>query len=165
MGVNDSPTALNKLLENRARLFFMSSPELTFNLKSFTVPGLSLGAATQPTPFRDRPLPGTKMEYDKLRISFHVDEQLTTWKFIHDWMRGLASPKSFQEYVDRPNGMEQATLTVISSKNNPLYTFTFQDVWPSALSELSFAYTIDDAIAMTATADFYILRYDGKPAS
>lgn len=161
MGINDSPTALNKLLENRARLFFLSSPELTFNLKSFTLPGLSLGAANHPTPFRDRPLPGTKMEYDKLRISFHVDEELKTWNFVHNWMRGLASPKDFIEYVNRPNGMEQGVLTVISSKNNPLYKFTFHEVWPAALSELSFAYTIDDAISMTATADFYILRYDG----
>ena len=53
-------------------------PEVEFTCQTANIPGISLGGATQPTPLVDVPIPGDKINYDSLDITFIVDENLTT---------------------------------------------------------------------------------------
>ena len=48
-------------------------PEVEFTCQTANIPGISLGSATQPTPLIDVPLPGDKINYQSLDISFLVD--------------------------------------------------------------------------------------------
>ena len=50
--------------------------------------------ATQVTPLRDIPKPGTKLNYEDLTMTFIVDEDLANYQEIHGWLVGLGFPIS-----------------------------------------------------------------------
>lgn len=158
------PTALNKLIDNRATLQVAavdsSAAPLNFNVKAFDLPGIDLGAAVQPTPLTDRNLPGTKLKYESVRLTFHIDEDLKSWLAVHDWMRGLAPPDETAFYIERKLDKETGILTILSSHNNPTFRVKLYEMWPTFLSGLSFTFADPDATFMTAEARFSILRYD-----
>ena len=49
-------------------------PEVEFTCQTANIPGISLGSASQPTPLVDVAIPGDKLSYQSLDISFLVDE-------------------------------------------------------------------------------------------
>ena len=56
------------------------------------IPGLQLGNATQLTSLRDIPLPGTKLDFGDLILTFLVDEKFENYEEIYTWLRGLGFP-------------------------------------------------------------------------
>ena len=73
-------------------------PNVNFFCQAATLPGLTLGEATQPTPFRDIPTPGDTILFEELTIRFIVDEELNNWLELKDWIFGLGYPNSGEEY-------------------------------------------------------------------
>ena len=51
-------------------------PKVEYFCTAANIPGITLGTANQPTPLKDLPIPGDKLEYDNLSITFLVDEGL-----------------------------------------------------------------------------------------
>ena len=56
--------------------------------------------ASQPTPLKDVPIPGDKLDYDNLNITFLVDENLENYREIHGWLTGLGFPKDYVQFRD-----------------------------------------------------------------
>ena len=73
-------------------------PNVNFFCQSARLPGLTLGEATQPNPFRDIPTPGDKILFEELTIRFVVDEELENWLEMKEWIFGLGYPNSTDEY-------------------------------------------------------------------
>ena len=46
----------------------------------------------------DYPVPGDKINYHSLDISFLVDENLNNYKELHDWISGLGFPSNHQQF-------------------------------------------------------------------
>ena len=49
---------------------------------------------------KDIPVPGDKLTYADLTLSFFVDEDLENYIEVHNWLRGLGFPESIQEFID-----------------------------------------------------------------
>ena len=64
-------------------------PNVEFFIQSANIPGISLGETSMPTPLKDIPMPGDKVSYQTLDVSFLVDENLNNYKELHDWLIGL----------------------------------------------------------------------------
>jgi len=154
------------------------------------IPGISLGTTLQQTPLADIPLPGDTLTFSDLEITFLVDENLENYREIHGWMYGIGFPKArtqFAELVsankDRfptsgkdsnatdagkvkygatPLGpiFSDATLNVLSSKNNTVIEVRFADVFPTSLSGLSFNQQADDVNYLSATVTFKYKIYE-----
>ena len=60
--------------------------------QSVNLPGGSLGQATFNTPTLDMYVAGTKTTYNPLTITFTIDEQIQSWKELHNWIISIASP-------------------------------------------------------------------------
>ena len=75
-------------------------PLVEFFVQSANIPGINLGSATQTNPLYDIPLPGDKITYSALDMSFLVDENLNNYKEIHDWIIGLGFPSNNQQFQD-----------------------------------------------------------------
>ena len=75
-------------------------PQVEFFCQSANIPGISLGSGTQPTSLVDVPIPGDKITYQDLSITFIVDENLNNYKEIHDWLLGLGFPNKHQQFKD-----------------------------------------------------------------
>ena len=163
-------------------------PEVEFTCQSANIPGIALGGATQPTPLVDVPIPGDKITYSALDLSFIVDENLNNYKEIHDWLLGLGFPNNHTQFADlQTTGSDrfpgstkdtatvgrqpraplaeggtysEATLTVLNSKNIAKTEIRFQNVYPTSLSSLSYDVRQTDIDYIQANVSFQYMNYD-----
>ena len=65
---------------------------------------------------------------------------------------------------NKPTGVQamygDATLTIMSAKNNPVMEVRFSDLYPVALSGLAFDQQLTDTTYLTATATFTYKLYE-----
>ena len=162
-------------------------PKVEFFTTAANLPGITMVDSIFPTPFKDIPVMGEKLTYENLEITFIVDEFLENYKELHNWMVGIAFPKSRKQFADfrstvskTPSATQgtsldigdtqpatpvrpmfgDATLTILSNKNNPLVEVRFRDVYPASLSGLDYNQNATDVEYLTATCDFKYTLYD-----
>lgn len=162
--ITRNPQNQNFLQPNKFTLNFSRLPNTQFFCQAISVPGLSMSEVPHNTPFVDLFVPGDKVIYDLLNVTFYVDEELTAWKEIHDWIRAMTFPTNYEEYrsldrLSRNNGIAQtktpqfsdASITIFSSSNTPYYRFNFHDVFPTTLS--TFMMSASDSAETMVTSD------------
>jgi len=163
-------------------------PLVEFFVQSANIPGINLGSATQTNPLYDIPLPGDKITYASLDMSFLVDENLNNYKEIHDWILGLGFPSNNQQFQDlqsagsdRFPGSSRSTaatgtstpqplneggiysdaiLTVLNSKNIAKTEIRFQNVYPTSLGGLNYDVRQTDVDYLNASVSFNYMNYD-----
>lgn len=165
-------------------------PKVEYFCTQVNLPGISISDNyTQPTPFRDIPLPGEKLRYEPLSVTFLVDENLENYQEIHGWLRGFGFPSDHKEFSNLLDSgkdrfptsntsilgdagrvkygspstggtFSDATLSVLSNKNNSVLEVRFSDVFPISLSSLSYNQQATDVDYLTATVTFDYKIYD-----
>jgi hypothetical protein len=149
---------------NKFQLNFTRVPYLQYFCQAVNLPGVSLGEIQRNTPFVDIYSPGEKAIYEILNVTFIVDENLKSWWEIHDWIRAMTFPTTFEEY----KGLNQlspladkefpqfsdAHLTILTSANNPNYRVKFIDCFPISLSSIMFSAMDGPDNIITADASF-----------
>lgn len=173
MPTNRNPQNPNFLHPNKFQLNFGRLPNIQYFCQTVTVPGISTGEAIYPTPFVDLYAPGEKAIYDLLTVTFLVDEDLQTWKELHDWIRAMTFPKEFEEYkkLNKLNKYtlstntkspqySDATLLLLTTANNPNIKFKFYELFPTSLSTFVMSSTDTPESVVTADATFRYSYYD-----
>jgi hypothetical protein len=173
-----TPSNPNFLQPNKFQLNFSRSPNLQFFAQSVSVPGISMSEALQVTPFVDLYSPGDKAIYDLLNVTFMVDETMSSWIEIHDWIRAMTFPKEFSEYRQLKNlakytsvknkqtpQYSDCAITVLSSANNPIVVFKYYDVFPTTLSTLILSSQQSPDEIVTADATFRYSYFDVEKVS
>ena len=194
MTINNSlsrqPTAQDYASPTQFKFSILKLPKVEYFCTSVNIPGITLGGnITQQTPFKDIPLPGDKLTYEPLRMSFLVDENLENFQEIHGWLIGLGFPRDYSEFQnlvsagnDRFPAKNQsvsteigkvkygtanvggtysdATLTILTSKNNPQLEVRFKNLFPTSLTGLDYNQQADDVQYLTATVNFEYEIYD-----
>lgn len=143
------------------------SPALNFFVTNVTIPGINLGFIEQPTPFKKVPVYGDHIEYDSLSVSFKVNEDLSNYIEVYDWLIALGFPESFEQFKslsDNPTftgaGLQSdASLMVMSSAMNPLIRVDFEDLFPTSLSALEFNSTDTAIDYIQCTAEFKFTKF------
>ena len=173
-----------------SKFSILKLPKVEYFCTQVNLPGITLGGSLeQKTPLKDIPIPGDKLTYDPLSMTFLVDENLENFQEIHGWLVGLGFPRDYSEFRnllstgdDRfptktqsvsteigkvkygsPNvgGIySDATLTILTSKNNPQLEVRFRDVYPTALTGLTYSQQATDVDYLTATVSFNYSIYD-----
>ena len=92
------PTKLDYASPTQFRFGIHQLPKVEFFVTAVTLPGISLGTIPFPTPLKDIPIAGSKLEYANLLITFIVDEYLENYITLHNWMAGLGFPKSHEQF-------------------------------------------------------------------
>mgnify|MGYP001339568954 FL=1 len=157
-------------------------PKVEFNTIQANVPGITLTELLQPTRLQQLKIPGNDLTFEDLTIVFTVDENLETYKQIHDWMAGLAQVDSDEKYraliadggdrmplstqtrstdAGRPTNatndgaiFADAKLTVMTSRNINVMEINYQDIYPKALSALEYNQNLTDVEYLTASCTF-----------
>ena len=75
-------------------------PKVSFFCNSARIPDISLGTTLQPSYLKNIDVPGDKLQYGDFSLRFLVDENLENYMKIHNWLTGLGSPESLQQYKD-----------------------------------------------------------------
>lgn len=125
---------------------------VSFSTKGLELPSISLGEAPVPTSKLDYSIPGEKLIFDKLNIRFLVDEDLTNYLELLNWFFEMRDPET-DAGKSLPDCISDCQLTILSNNKNPLFNFTFVDVYPILLDVLSFDYSTQ-AEPQECTAQF-----------
>ena len=160
------------------KLVLTKTPKVDFLCQSANIPSISMGTAIQPSYLKDIPVPGDKVLYDDLTVSFLVDEKMENYLAIHKWITGLGYPESRGQYdqlrkddnrTDRIVGddgdpryfeFSDATLQVLNSNYKPSVLINFKDAFPISLSTLEFDVTTRDYNFFTAQVTFKYTIYN-----
>ena len=163
------PENLNNLSPVSCRLAFNSLPNVVYRTTSVPLPGLQLGETEQASPLQSIPWPGTELIQEPLAVSFIVDEDLVNWKEIFDWMIGLGSPKSTEQYKNQADNtyrphfggyFSDATLIIYTNEGNKNLEVKFRDCFPNDLTAIDFDSGSPDITTMVATAMFKYTYYE-----
>jgi hypothetical protein len=171
--ITRNPTNPNPLHPNKFQLNFSRAPNIQYFCQTVSVPGVSTSEIPVQNPFVELYAPGEKPIYDVLNITFIVDEEMKAWREIHDWIRAMTFPYSYDEYKNMSNlntytqevqtGRPQysdATLTLLTSANNPVCNFKFYDLFPISISSFVVSSTDSPENIITADATFRYTLYD-----
>ena len=151
------------------------APAAAFFCNEANIPDMTLGIAEQPSYLRDIPVPGDKIQFGDLSIRFLVDEDLSNYMEIQNWIRGLGYPETLKEFDDlekqdylygaKPFDQRgdqiysDGTLQILSSNLVPKFNVKFRDLFPYSLSTMSFDATDTDIEYFTADATFKYTLY------
>jgi len=181
------PTKLDYASPTQFRFMLNQLPKVEFFTVGTNLPGITLSEAVQNTPFKDIPMPGNKLEYEDLSVTFIVDEYLENYTSLHEWLLAFGFPKNREQFStfrsttsNAPTdtrgsskdiadvgvstaikGMfSDATLTILSNKNNPIVEVRYEDIFPTSLSALDFNQNATDVEYLQATATFKYKLYE-----
>ena len=181
------PTKLDYASPTQFRFVIGQLPKVEFFTVGTNLPGITLSEAIQNTPFKDISMPGNKLEYEDLSVTFIVDEYLENYTSMHEWLTAFGFPKNREQFStfrsttsNAPTdtrgsskdigdvgvstamrGMfSDATLVVLSNKNNPIVQVNYSDIFPTSLSALDFNQNATDVEYLQATATFKYKLYE-----
>lgn len=143
-------------------------PHVSFFVQGANLPGLSTGTTTLPTPFRDLPLHGDKLDFDDLSIDVAMDENMQSFIEVRNWIVGLTKPQSFYQYANLLEGdglYSDATLIILNSSKNPNIEVTFKDIFPTNLGSVQFDTRATSVDVPVSTMTFKFGDYDIKLSS
>lgn len=143
INVNFSETNTKSLVDNmtfasptgfRLMIDRLKYPNAEFNVQSASIPEVAVDSATLNTPQRTIEVPGDKVRYADLEITFLIDEDMTNYQEIHDWIVGMAT----EPETPNINKTRDMSLLVLNSHNNVAREIRFTSAYPVALSTLEF---------------------------
>lgn len=165
-----TPANPNGMHPNKFVVSFASLPTVEYWAQSVNVPGLSIGEVPRPTPFIDLYSSGEKLIINPFSMTFLVDEDLTGWLEVYQWMRDLTFPKDFKEYTQlsrRPGAytapqpqFSDATLVILDTKQNPKVRVKFQNCFPTSLTDILLSATSSPEDPVTSDAVFRFDLYE-----
>jgi len=158
------------------RFSILKIPNTEYFITEANLPGIAFsGEAIVNTRFTALPMMGDTINYEPLEIAFNVQENLANWREIHNWMTGIGFPESTKQFTDAiadstitrsstatktanlASLASDASLTIMTNKNNPTVRITFHNAYPTSLSGINFDTKDTDAPALTATMT---MQYD-----
>ena len=170
-------TAFDKQIDNRNflspvgfKFTLAKEPKVAFFCNSARIPEISLGTAIQPAYLKDVDVPGDKLSYGDFSLRFLVDENLTNYMAIHNWMLGLGYPDSTKEFKDLTTNdsgqrdfqeqFSDGSLHILNSNYRDVAIVKFRDLFPTYLTSLEFEATDSDVQYFTADVTFKYTLYD-----
>ena len=104
-------------------------------------------------------------------MTFLVEEHLSNYREIFNWMINIGFPKSHAQYKaqaradDTNRGGElvlysDIQITILSNKNNPIVRTTIYEAFPTNLSGLEYSAQTADTDWLTATVTFAYAYYE-----
>ena len=181
------PTKLDYSSPTQFRFLINQLPKVQYFTTEANIPGITLGDGVMNTPLKDIPILGDKLTYDDLNISFIVDENLENYIEMHNWLTGIGFPKDRSQFstfrsttsnvatTTRGESKDigdvrattpelamfsDATMTILTNKNNPVVECRFADVFPISLSSLDYSQNQTDVEYLTASVTFKYKIYE-----
>ena len=129
----------NSLKSNAFNFTLNRLPNTSFHVVQCNIPSIMVPPPEQGHPQAPQYFPGSATEYTSFNMSFIVDENLSNYEEIYNWImqQRFAEPYTATTTENRflvSDGI-LVTLTNSSNKNR---TFMFRDMFPISVSEINF---------------------------
>ena len=166
--LENTPQNKNFLSPLNFKFSIKRAPNVNFFIQKVNIPSISLPSMEIPTMFNPIPVPYTHMEYGELGLTFKVDEDFQNYMEIHNWIRALGFPESFEERTAISKNPEYTgtglysdiSLIVLNSARKPNYEFVFRSAFPTELSSVDFDTSDQDIDYVSASVTFKYMLFD-----
>jgi hypothetical protein len=164
-------------------------PEVQFFAQTINIPGISVDGLTQSSPLSQIAIAGSDLSYEDLTVSFLIDEEYRNYREVHDWLKGLSFPENHTQFQNllsegsdrmprsQSRGVQtesgktypatpdaaiysDATLSILTSKNNPQLEVRFRDVFPKSISSVQLTTQDTEISYLVADVTFGYKYYD-----
>jgi len=176
--ITATPVA-NFLRPNAFRFTIKNLPSVAFTCQSANLPSLTLGFASQPSPFIDIPHVGDKNVFGDFTIRFLITEDMSNYIELYEWLVALGFPTDYNQYrnftgerlnrfpfVRNASGgsiavaYSDATLTILDSNNVPKTNINFKDAFPVSVEALDFDITSSSVDYFVGIASFKYKQFE-----
>lgn len=168
--IANQPTNKNFLSPLGFKFVIKKTPNINWFVQAVNLPTITLPDHVIGSPFLNIPVPGDRMQFSNLEVTFRVDEDMENYLEIYNWMVAAGFPENFDQYKGPdPNNLQNrftqkelvsdATLMIHDSKMNPKTEVTFKDIFPIGLAELKFDSTMPDVNYIQSTVTFAYSRF------
>ena len=173
------PDNLSYLAPTQFELLVKKLPNTKYFATGVNIPSVSVGETLQPTRLgANVKLPGDKIQFGEITITFIVDENMENWTELYNWMEGITASTDTEKYrllvgANKREGEEQdgsgdfdqlhsdMTIVVTTAANNPNRYVRIQDAYPSSLGEIAMDTTVAGGISyVTCTASFQFTSFE-----
>jgi len=131
-------------------------PQVAYQTNMVGLPGISLGLTPVPNPSLDYSVPGSKLQFHPLTINFLIDEDLSNYKEVYNWMMEMRSPEDHTQ----ADVLSDCTLTILSNQKNPIAHITFVDTFPIELADLQFDFRAPETQFSSVTLEYKYFKFD-----
>tara|TARA_B100000579_G_C22690296_1_gene784669 strand:- start:400 stop:963 length:564 start_codon:yes stop_codon:yes gene_type:complete len=157
----EQPTNLNYLSPINFDFQISKLPKVKYFLTGVTLPSVNFSETTHETTLAIQSyLPGDSVTFDPLLITFLVDEDMTNYQEIYNWIIQLGPGYDTDDFrtltgatktttgfsnrsADFAEMYSDATLIVNTSSNNANVEFMFEDCFPTSLGNIEFTSNAD----------------------
>lgn len=165
--IDNTPANKNFLSPLNFKFQIKKAPHVNFFIQQVNIPSIILQSPEKGNPFVNIPFPGEHLKFGELKIVFKVDEDLKNYLEIHNWIRALGKPESYEQYKTIQNQpiasgdgiYSDISLMILSSSKMANYEIVFVDSYPVTLSDLNFTTVDSDVNYVTASATFKYTYY------
>jgi hypothetical protein len=183
------PTKLDYASPTQFKFSIIKLPKVEYFCTAINVPGVNLNYVEQQTPLKDIPYPGEKLKYGDLLVTFLVDENLENYREIHGWLVGLGFPSDSEQFKtlaesgsdrfptsrssvsteigkvkfkspSQGGTVSDATLMILTNKNNPVLEIRFEDIFPISVGQLQYNQQATDIQYLTVEVTFKYKVYN-----
>ena len=174
------PDTLDFAKPSQFRFQILDIPTTIYFVTEVNLPGIAFsGDAIMNSRYKSMPFMGDTLDFSPMEMTFLVSEGLSNYREIHDWMTGIGFPDNVDQFktaisedaglkptqggsnADPSSLTSDATLTILTNKNNPSLQVSFRNCYPTSLSGLTFSTQgTDEQLTATVTMNYDL--YDFK---
>jgi hypothetical protein len=145
-------------------------PHVNYFCTSASIPDINLGQADLENTFIRLPIPGDKLTFGQLNLSFRVDEDLKNFSEIYNWMQSIGFPDNFAQRAPAQRANEKnttattvysdASLIILTNQYKPNIEVKFLDMYPVSLGSLDFNVESTDVAYLSGEVTFAYRKYE-----
>lgn len=156
------PSDRNFFLPVQAEMTVARLPGVEFFCQRVVLPGVSIGSVDQHTPFTPIRKAGDVVSFEEFSVEFMVDEQMTNYLSIWNWIIALGFPHDYSQYAaleEAPRWADQGpqsdcSIFFIDSRGHAVKEAQFRDAFPVSLTPVEVDTRMTDTQFVTTTARF-----------
>ena len=92
------PEEIDYSAPSQYRFSIIQLPKEQFFTTACNIPGVNMGDAIFPTPFKDIPILPDKVTFENLEITFLVDEKLQNYQELFRWIMAIGFPEDRAQF-------------------------------------------------------------------
>jgi len=165
------PDNMSYLSPTGFRFQIQKIPHVNYFCTAANIPDLSMGQLESDNTFIRLPIPGDKLTFGQLDLTFQVDEDMKNFREIYDWMTALGYPDNFQQRANIQRTLQanknstdrqysDASLIITTAQYKPNIDIKFIDAYPINLGALEFNTTSSDIEYLQGQVSFAYRKYE-----
>lgn len=134
------PSEVNFQLDTHHRFILKRLPNMTFYCQSVNLPGAGIDVINQPVPmFNTIKRPGGEIMHDDVMVQFLVDDGMSNWREIFQWIKECSNYTDHTEYKSPQEHLcDEAQLFILNSSHKATFRIDFYNLFPNSIDGIQF---------------------------